>query len=309
MFELVGAWLGRAHQAAARATYVLDVSVPQPLPRPRAPRSVGVLKAMKQTLETVQARAGANLAERSADPIHGRLAPMMSGVQSALDSAGALSAPSVSDDVKAVLGQTLQGGLDHAYQVGQLLAIPELLVKTEPVAPAPAVHDSTTVGLFLPGDPGFDPWCLTDPIERREKQESQELTALIERFWEKDPEPAKTLAIQAEIAGALEQGAADFMPREMGPLTRRADGCPWPPILYAKASLVIAGKAACSGGYVRLHRRSVREWIRAHDRLVLRRDPCQGRVAEWLTSPSRRRRSSSSTGSGTCSRSTPRLAP
>src|ERR1019366_3571749 len=97
---------------------------PQPLPQPRAPRTTGVLRAMKQTLETVQARAGADLAERAADPIHDRLAPMMSGVQSAIDSAGALSAASVSDEMKAMLGQTLQSGLDRGYQVGQLPAVP-----------------------------------------------------------------------------------------------------------------------------------------------------------------------------------------
>jgi len=247
MFELVGAWLGRAHEAAANAGYVLDVVVPQPLPQPRAPRTTGVLRAMKQTLETVQARAGADLAERAADPIHDRLAPMMSGVQSAIDSAGALSAASVSDEMKAMLGQTLQSGLDRAYQVGQLLAVPDLLGKTEPVAPALPVHDSTTVGLFLPGDPGFDPWCLTDPIGRRHKQASKEMTALIDEFWRKDPEPAQTLAIQAEISAAVEQGTADFMPDEVGPLTRRAGRCPWPGILYAKASLVIAGKALAPG--------------------------------------------------------------
>ena len=247
MFELVGAWIGRAHAAGASASYTLDVSVPQPLPQPRAPRSTGVLKAMKNTLETVQTRAGASLTTRPADPIHDRLAPMMSTVQAAIDSAGALSAPTVSDDLKAMLGQTLQGGLDRAYQVGQLLAMPELLAKTEPAAPPPPVHDSTTVGLFLPGDPGFDPWCLTDPNGRRDKQASKELTALIENLWKQDPDPAKTLAIQAEITAAVERGAADFMPDEIGPLTRRADRCPWPGILYAKTSLVIAGKALAPG--------------------------------------------------------------
>ncbi|HUY71245.1 MAG TPA: hypothetical protein VMV08_03325 [Gaiellaceae bacterium] len=247
MFELVGAWLERAHAAAASAAYVLDVIVPQPLPQPRAPRTTGVLKAMKQTLETVQARAGADLAERAADPIHERLAPMMSGVQSAIDSTGALSAPSVSDDLKAMLGQTLRGGLDRAYQVGQLLAVPELLGKPEPSAPIDAAHDSSTVQLFLPGDVGFDPWCLTDPLERRHRQASEEATAAIEGLWKADPDATKTLTIQAEISSAREQGAADFMPDEGGMLARLGSHCPWPGVLYAKTPLVIAGKALAPG--------------------------------------------------------------
>jgi hypothetical protein len=37
------------------------------------------------------------------------------------------------------------------------------------------------------------------------------------------------------------------MPDGPGALTRRADRCPWPAILYAKAPLVIAGKALAPG--------------------------------------------------------------
>ena len=247
MFELVGAWLGRARAAAASAAYVLDVVVPQQLPQPRAPRTTGVLKAMKQTLETVQTRAGADLAERATEPIHDRLLATMSGVQSAIDSAGALSAPSVSDGMKAMLGQTLQGGLDRAYQVGQLLAVPELLGKPEPSAAIAAAHDSSTVQLFLPGDLGFDPWCLTDPLERRHKQGSEEAAAAIEELWKADPDATKTLTIQAEISSAREQGAADFMPDEGGMLARLGSHCPWPGVLYAKTPLVIAGKELSPG--------------------------------------------------------------
>ncbi len=243
MFELVGAWLGRAHAAAASSAYTLDVTVPQPLPQPRAPRTAGVLKAMKRTLETVQARAGADLADRAAEPIHDRLAPMMSTVQTALDSAGALSAASLGDDLKATLGQTLQGGLDRAYQVGQLLALPELLGKPKPAEPVVAAHDSTTVQLFLPGDIGFDPWCLTDPLERLHRQQSAEARAAIEELWNADPDATKTLTIQAQISAAREQGAADFMPDEGGTLARLSSHCPWPGVLYATAPLVVAGKA------------------------------------------------------------------
>jgi hypothetical protein len=73
------------------------------------------------------------------------------------------------------------------------------------------------------------------------------MTELIHEFWKKDPEPAKTLAIQAEISAAVEQGAADFLPEDVNPLTRRAQHCPWPGVLYAKTSLSIAGKALARG--------------------------------------------------------------
>lgn len=246
MYQLVGTWLGRAHAAAANSGR-LDTSVPQPLPQPRAPRTMGVLKAMKTTLETVQTRAGANIETLAGDPNHDRLASMMSTVRSAIDAAGALTAHSVGDDLRATLAQTLQAGLNAAYEVGQLLAMPALLAKPTPASPNRVVHDSTSIGLFLPGDPGFDPWCLVDPKGRGHKAASPQMNALLDAFWASDPDPASTLAIQAEISAAIERGDADYMPDEVGPWTRRADRCPWSAVLYARTPLTIAGKQLAPG--------------------------------------------------------------
>jgi hypothetical protein len=203
---------------------------------------------MRKTLEAVQARAGADLAARSADPIAARLTPLMASVQSAIDSAGALSADSAGFEVRVTVGTTMQAGLDRAYQVGQLLALPELMSATPAPDPGPATHDSSTLALFLPGDAGFDPWCLTDPLERQQREEYATLVERLDAFWKSDPEPQKSLAIQAEISAAIESGAVQYLPEGTGlALSRIASRCPWPGVLYTTTALTIAGTELASG--------------------------------------------------------------
>jgi hypothetical protein len=249
VFQLVSTWLGRSRQAAADPSYRLDVVVPQPLPQPRAARTPNVLKAMRKTLETIQARVGADIAERGAEPVAARVRPMMSVVQSAIDASAVLVRGSVGIELAASLTGTLQGGLDRAYQIGQLLSLPDLIAHpAPPVAPTESHHDASSLQLFLPGDPGFDRWCLTDPIVRARQSEAGQSKTDLDAFWAADPEPAKTLAVQAEIAAALERGIVDYLPeRASGAFTARATRCPWPGVLYAKTPVTIAGTMLQAG--------------------------------------------------------------
>ena len=121
-------WLERAHGATTSGDWRLDVIVPAPYPRPHGAQGRAELEAMRKTLETVQARAGVDLEARKGDPIYARLSPTLAAVQSALDSAvGLAPGHSPRPELQATLAQTLLGGLDRAYQAGQLLAKPELL--------------------------------------------------------------------------------------------------------------------------------------------------------------------------------------
>jgi hypothetical protein len=247
-YELVSPWLARARAAAMSESYALDVYVPQRLPQAPAERDAQQLRAMRRTLETVQARAGVDLEAFRGDPVHDRLAPTMSSLQSALDAAAGLSAPAPGTSVFAAVAQALQDGLDRAYQLGQLLALPELMEKAQAEASGPAPTSAGTMQLFLPGERGFDPWCLTDPIERQGRIEHDAAAAGLDKLWESDPEPAKTLAIQAEIADAIEHGAADYLPDDsVGSLAKVSSFCPWPGVLLAKAELAIGGKSLAPG--------------------------------------------------------------
>ena len=48
--------------------------------------------------------------------------------------------------------------------------------------------------LALPGQPGFDLWCLTDPYTRAYWQQDPAACMAIAMLWRVDPAPARTLA-------------------------------------------------------------------------------------------------------------------
>jgi hypothetical protein len=239
LYQLAGAWLSRARAARTGTGNALDTVVPQPYLQSRGPQGGGQVRALRATLETVQSRLGADLASRSTEPIYQRLAPTLPALQSALDAGAGLSRSKAGPELLATIGSTLLVALDRAYQTGQLLAMPDLIASTPAPSPAPAEANSTTLTMFVPGDPGFDRWCLTDPLEHIRQRESAFAIAALDRFWASDPEPAKTLALQAQIAGAIEKGLADYLPEAVGRLAEIAKSCPWPGVLLVKAAFVV----------------------------------------------------------------------
>ncbi len=251
LYELVGGWLDRARRAGASGDWKHDVVIPAPYPRPRGAQGRAELEAMRKTLETVQARAGVDLAARKGDPIYDRLSPALAAVQSALDAAVGLAAGhSPAPELQGTLAQTLLGGLDRAYQAGQLMAKPELLALPKALAPLPGPAGSAALTLFLPGDPGFDPWCLTDPIERRARQDDGVSAGQLAELWQSDPDPSRTLAIQTEIAAALEAGSVDYLPDDLaGSLHVVSSKRPWPGAMYvyAQAGVSIGGQQLDEG--------------------------------------------------------------
>ena len=247
LYELVGAWLARARAAAASTAYRLDVAVPQLLPHHWSiePRTAEQLAGMKTTIEAVQARVASDLeALHGQEPAHERLKLLMSAVDSSADYADKLWMHAPGLELRRTLGATLQDGLDNAYQLGQLLALPQLLEQSHGRTP-PATHPPgpSALRIFLPGEAGFDPWCLTDPLERRHKESIGRYQEAIDHLWKSDPHPEQTLAIQAEIGAALEHGAVDYMPTDdVGRLSHLAESCPWPGVMYAKAAVLVGGK-------------------------------------------------------------------
>lgn len=246
LYQFAGAWLNRARAAQASAKYSLDTSVPQPYSRASSPLGRGQVKALMKTLETVQSRLGADLSERESDPVHDRVAPALPALQSALDAGAAINVGKASPEMLAMVGGTLAAALDRAYQAGQLLAMPELIAKPTP-PPPPAATGAAGLTMFLPGDPGFDRWCLTDPLSHIQQRDNPRAPAELDAFWRSDPEPAKTIALQAEIAAAIEGGIADYLPETPTRLVVIAETCPWPGVLIAKQQFVLGGRALNAG--------------------------------------------------------------
>jgi hypothetical protein len=244
LYQLAGAWLNRARAAQARTDYVLDTVVPQPYLK-QGPQGDGQVKALRKTLWTVQSRLGAHLNARSSEPVYARLAPTLPALQSALDTGAGLPGSKPSPELLATIGATLVAALDRAYQAGQLLAMTELIAARPEPPPEQVERDSATLTMFLPGDPGFDPWCLSDPLELMERKLGQSLgwaTRKLDEFWASDPDPAKTLALQAQIASAIENGLAVRLPQATGKLGEVAKSCPWPGVLLAEHAFDLDGR-------------------------------------------------------------------
>lgn len=233
LYELVEGWLERARQAEADPACRLDVYLPQPLPHGDS-ASPGQVAGMRRALDAARARAAADVAAFAAGEAAGaRLRSLLAGAASAADYAERLWTPAAGPDLRETLAATLRDALDRVYELGQLAARPDLLDG----------GGGADGRLRLPGEPGFDPWCLTDPLLRARHEADAESRAAVERLWQADPQPDRTLAIHAEIAAALDAGAVDYLPPgEVGRLAELAARCPWPGVLYARAPALVAGR-------------------------------------------------------------------
>jgi hypothetical protein len=241
LYELAAGWLDRARTAQLNPDNALDVIVPQPYPRLHGSQNATQLSALRRTVETVESRLGAALATQRSGTIEARLRPTMPALQAALDGAAGMSrGREPNPELMARVVHALLAALGRGYEAGQVLAMPNLIADLAAATPTgPSATSSATLQMFLPGDPGFDRWCLTDPIKRFKWTEEPGSIAMLDAFWEADPEPAKTLALQAQIAAALEAGTIDYMPEAAASLRTIARKCPWPGVLYSKGDLSV----------------------------------------------------------------------
>jgi len=126
----------------------------------------------------------------------------------------------------------LRRGIGAYYRLGQLLAMPALLDR-----PEIAAVSVTGPLLPLPGQPGFDPWCLTDPASRTRWQRDPAARRAIEMLWRHDPDPAATLGIQSQIDAAAAGGSV-----ALGATVSHYFCCPWPAIYLVRRPVTIAGQ-------------------------------------------------------------------
>lgn len=166
-----------------------------------------------------------------------RLAGLAADADSAVRYGERLWSPTAAESVHQRVENSLKRGITASYQLGQLLAMPALLDR-------PQVKATSVAGprLPLPGQPGFDPWCLTDPATRGTWQRDPAARRAIDTLWRHDPDPVGTLTIQSEIDAALAAGA-------IGPALT-ADGrrfgnyycCPWSAVCTVHQPVTVAGR-------------------------------------------------------------------
>jgi len=133
--------------------------------------------------------------------------------------------------------ESLRGAIAGYYRLGQLLAMPGL-----PDRPRMTAAPVTGRPLPLPGQPGFDPWCLTAPGRRFIWRTDPASSRAIDTLWRHDPDPAATLAIRAQLDAAATDrsivAVADFRLT-----TVHFFRCPWSAIYLVYRPVVIAGQS------------------------------------------------------------------
>lgn len=248
-YDPVEEWLDRARQAHASPDYRLDVQVPAELPPwtqagPLPPTHLrGLLRAMRSVSDHADL-AMAFLPEKAPDGPEqqaqlNRIRQLHASAESkaryALDLHGANPTP----ELHQRLEPYARDAIELFYELGQLVADPWLAASAPP-PPAPAVPLPPRQAVRLPGEPGFDTWCLTDPQAAARLQQDERAQRTLRKLWRQDPDPAQTLAMHAEIRSAFEQGHVTYAANG----TARVGYfhcCPWSPIYAATRVVTIGG--------------------------------------------------------------------
>jgi hypothetical protein len=237
-------WSARARRAASDPGYditaetALPVSLPEWVEAEPCPRAH--LDAMLAATRAIRGRAEAALADLiRTDPPSGkrkavaRLQGMAAEADAVTGFGESLWSPNASREVHERVENSLCRGIAAYYKLGQLLAAPVLLDRPE-IKAFPLVVRS----LPLPGQRGFDPWCLTDRRTLERWQADPSARRAIDLLWQRDPDPATTLSVQSQINAALAIGAISDV---AGPGTRHRyyNCCPWATIYQVRKPVVI----------------------------------------------------------------------
>jgi hypothetical protein len=252
----VEAWISMAQQAHSNPNYRLEVSLPAELPpwSEIEPCPHSHLHAMLEATRSVREHAQAAMLflpdnDQLTDPIQQAqghsirqtLAAAVSKARYAEDLHGDNPSREVHERVEPFLKEAIEG----FYRLGQFIAIPQLITiavdnQSGKVQTHPQFQENRKFA--LPGQTGFDPWCLTDPVRKSKLMADKKARHAIHELWRLDPAPEKTLAIQAEIAAAFERKDIVYAADQSGNRLGHFFCCPWAPVYSVVRPLTIGGK-------------------------------------------------------------------
>lgn len=241
-------WSARARRACvdAHCDVTAELSVPAPLPAwvevEPCPRPH--LQAMRAAARTVHGHAEAALADlgRSGPPPGRekemqRLSGMFADAASSMAYAESLWSPDAPEVVHQRVESSLKRAIGSFYLLGQLFAMPSLLDR--PDVQAVAV---TPARMPLPGEAGFDPWCLTDPASRAAWQRDPAARRAVDVLWSYDPDPGATLSMQGQIDAAVRAGLVAPGMTASGQRIGNYYCCPWSAIYLVRKPVTLAGR-------------------------------------------------------------------
>lgn len=227
----VAGWLSRAQQAIHNEHYELDVTVPAPLPKWVATTielpPTTYLAGLRDALDRLEARADALAVVETGGRAAGVVRQVRAEARAASEYGRALAAGAESE----AEAQT-KLAIERLYLYGQLVAMPDLALAPLPRPSTGGVRPGAPVRLPRPGEPGFDKWCLTDPRAVDELRRDRSANRDLDQLWESDPDPARTLALKADIDAALVRHRVAY---GIGHFA----ACPWSAIYVVKRPLRI----------------------------------------------------------------------
>jgi len=245
----VPGWLERARRAQSNPSFALDVAVPAPLPPWAAvePCPRAHLAAMRAATAQLRRHAAAGIAGFHidlADPdrkkAHEQVHELLAEAEAAADYADRLWAPTVPPAIHEDIERHSKLAIDRLYLLGQLVAMPRLTLAPRPT-PTPTPAAGAVPAAARASGASFDPWCLTDPDSRARWQRDRTARRAIESLWANDPDPQRTLAIQAEIDAARARGDIAAATRNGRPLGHFYC-CPWAPVYEVRRPVTIDGR-------------------------------------------------------------------
>jgi hypothetical protein len=244
----VGHWSARARRAASDETYDVrgEISLPARLPAwvKAEPCPPVHLKAMLAAARAMRGRAEAALDDLVKTPppdghadVVSRLRGLAAETDSVVSFGESMWNPDSGREANEQVEDALRRGISAYYRLGQWLAMPTLVGRPEQ-APAPV----TGLRPPLPGQHGFDPWCLTDPASLSHWQHDHAARQAVSLLWQCDPDPAATLGIQAEIDAAAAEGSVVLI-ATISQMPSHYSRCPWSAIYLVRHPVTIAGQA------------------------------------------------------------------
>jgi len=131
LYQQASGWMREVRKAQASPSYRFRFEMPYKLPHWQdLYRTDEQLRAMRQTLETGRTRVASDLEHFAGDDTQrGLLRVQLAQVDSEVDYTERLWTRDPTLELRGTIGSTLADALDHAYEIGQLLAQPELLRK------------------------------------------------------------------------------------------------------------------------------------------------------------------------------------
>lgn len=234
----VEGWLNRAQQAHSNPDYKLDVQVPAEVPPwsevEPCPNSHlhGMLHAMR-TIRDHAAMAMTFLGDMPPEDkeqqgqynqIKQLYAAATTKARYSEDLHGTDPSPEMHERVEPHIKECIEG----FYRLGQLVAMPQLAVKPPMATPEPPKVAKPKRP--MPGDNGFDPWCMTAEWAREAFQRDPEARKAVRTLWDLDPNPGRTLDIHEEVLRAFERGDIRYARRPDGSNLGHFFCCPWQPV-------------------------------------------------------------------------------